>query len=614
MKRKLLCIAVAVIMILPLAFAAIPTAFAAGTLSDSWSEITGGLAQGSVTVDDNGAIVMSGTASWGQAGVIASNMVKVDGLKLELGISNVSVIDASCINVGAIIYLSGTAFPGTFTDSSTTSVATDVAFGNAYSMNCDVANSAIYIFKPNATTPDGGAYIHGGASTANRVNAIGKSYYVEGPAVKWDRVSTLDNFSSFTVEFKVNGDKIDIYVNGALLEGYSVAKEGVVNEDGYAYFAINSNGYGGCISTVTLTEVNDTAANSFVSDYVAPVPTWNYSSTITHANIVPFTPDAFKVTEKNTLATGVNADLAGWGGAVATAKVGSLANGLSFKFKATVPTATVIGAYSLATMIIAPAGTAITANGTCGGQYSYVAAATEVPGLALSLLDNGNGTLQFVGWSPNGAGFCGEQTIAKAEDGIYEIRIYHDGSDWKLTVNGVASTLAWGTQGYFEIADAQISFTQLLHDEYTSDFEIIEINDLEAALFGNTNKPVITGAQYRPEGEAGIRFLTKMNLNEKNSNENVVKMGTLIMPADKLGAAELVLTENGKIGETSYLDIVAKNYYTKSSNTLSFTSVLIGIPEDQIDRDFVAVSYIVYEDGTVNYSDACVRAVIDFLS
>lgn len=128
------------------------------------------------------------------------------------------------------------------------------------------------------------------------------------------------------------------------------------------------------------------------------------------------------------------------------------------------------------------------------------------------------------------------------------------------------------------------------------------------------SRPIIPGAQYRLPNEekgisAGLRFLTEIALNNVNTEDSIKKMGTIIMPADKLGDADLVLTENGKVNGISYVDIVAKKFYEKTDEKISFTAVLIGIPETQLDRDFVAVSYIEYTDGTVIYGKACVRSI-----
>ena len=118
------------------------------------------------------------------------------------------------------------------------------------------------------------------------------------------------------------------------------------------------------------------------------------------------------------------------------------------------------------------------------------------------------------------------------------------------------------------------------------------------------NKATTPVVQWRAPSEkvaAGLRFKTTVALNSVNNNDSIVKMGTIIMPADKVTGGYLGHTQDGKIDGTSYLDIVAKNYYEKTDDSISFTAVLIGIPEDQLSRIFLAVSYVEYADGTITY-------------
>ncbi len=128
--------------------------------------------------------------------------------------------------------------------------------------------------------------------------------------------------------------------------------------------------------------------------------------------------------------------------------------------------------------------------------------------------------------------------------------------------------------------------------------------------FGNI--PTFDGAQFRVKGGLGLRFCINVSMyNDVNNATTIERMGTLIIPTDRLtGDAALTFTENGKIGNTSYLDIPANYWYeTDGESFMKYTAVLLGIPNEA--RRFTAVAYIIYKDGTVVYSEPFVRSVDD---
>ncbi|MBR2327955.1 MAG: hypothetical protein IKA51_04985 [Clostridia bacterium] len=131
-----------------------------------------------------------------------------------------------------------------------------------------------------------------------------------------------------------------------------------------------------------------------------------------------------------------------------------------------------------------------------------------------------------------------------------------------------------------------------------------------SAKSGLSNTPSIIGSQYRFSGDAGIRFLVRVAMyNDVNNSETIEKMGMLIIPSDKLNSAsELKLTENGKINGVYYLDIKAKYWYDTDEKTyMEYTAVLVGIPNEA--RQFAAVAYILYKDGSVVYSEPMERSI-----
>ena len=131
-----------------------------------------------------------------------------------------------------------------------------------------------------------------------------------------------------------------------------------------------------------------------------------------------------------------------------------------------------------------------------------------------------------------------------------------------------------------------------------------------AAATAYDNTPSVIGAQYRVTGSAGLRFCVSVGMyNDINNNGTIERMGTLIIPSNKLAAdSVLAFTESGKINGTSYLDIPAKYLHDTDGKTfLSFTAVLTDIPDDA--RSFTAVAYIIYKDGTVSYSMPIERSI-----
>ena len=153
-------------------------------------------------------------------------------------------------------------------------------------------------------------------------------------------------------------------------------------------------------------------------------------------------------------------------------------------------------------------------------------------------------------------------------------------------------------------------------------------------------RPTILGAQYRITGEPGLRFGTKVNVTKQNAETegingkvtlknasgeatigNIKRMGTLLIPADKLGDADLVITADGKVNGVRYLDIVMKKLYiikdkATDEGYVTFNVVMLGVPDARpgganYTRKFTAVSYIEYNDGTIIYSEPISRSIAD---
>ncbi len=137
----------------------------------------------------------------------------------------------------------------------------------------------------------------------------------------------------------------------------------------------------------------------------------------------------------------------------------------------------------------------------------------------------------------------------------------------------------------------------------------------------------ILGAQYRTTGAAGLRFATEIIKSSDNGPvtidaggvatlERIAKYGTLLMPLDLLDGNphNLRRTVGGAINGVSYLDVEGRVLYLQDDDRVVFTAVIIGIPDAapggrNYGREFVAVSYIEYKDGSIVYSNPCVRSI-----
>ncbi|MBR2328246.1 MAG: hypothetical protein IKA51_06520 [Clostridia bacterium] len=248
--KKILAIALTLTLVFALAVSS------SAALATTWTEIEGGPAWGTVSVEADGSIKMVGDGGgFSQAGVLYGSKVPVDGLELKLKVANATA--PGQISAAAIVYLSGAAIENSFTPEGDNDSTHNIFAGNSYSVMCDTTKTAAYVIAPQDGTV---AKIHGGIY----------SLLVSELGLGWDNASlaTVD-YAEFTIKFEVEGDKVELYVNGTKVEGYGLDKANIVDADGKAYLAVTTNGYGTAVQDVTLVTVNGTAANAFVP--AAPV-------------------------------------------------------------------------------------------------------------------------------------------------------------------------------------------------------------------------------------------------------------------------------------------------------------------------------------------------------
>lgn len=98
------------------------------------------------------------------------------------------------------------------------------------------------------------------------------------------------------------------------------------------------------------------------------------------------------------------------------------------------------------------------------------------------------------------------------------------------------------------------------------------------------------GASIRVSDPYGIRFGIQIKKEEEFNNTDIVEYGTLIIGSGTLGDAELELDTK------SVLRIPAVNILSEDDSQLTYTGVLIDIPESFFKTDVTARGYLIYKD------------------
>ncbi len=154
-----------------------------------------------------------------------------------------------------------------------------------------------------------------------------------------------------------------------------------------------------------------------------------------------------------------------------------------------------------------------------------------------------------------------------------------------------------------------------------SDGGSVTIKDISYGA-DNVTAPTVLGAQYRTTGTPGLRFATKINKSKFLSLSDIDSFGTLLIPADRVDdPTQLVHTSDGTItsnvyaaAATEYLDVEAVKMYKETGDDITFTAVLVGIPDGMEDRQFVARGYVKLTDGSIIYADPIVRSINDVIA
>lgn len=100
----------------------------------------------------------------------------------------------------------------------------------------------------------------------------------------------------------------------------------------------------------------------------------------------------------------------------------------------------------------------------------------------------------------------------------------------------------------------------------------------------------ILGASIRVSDPYGIRFGIQLGKTGDYGKVEIVEYGTIMLPTEKLGGAELLLST------ADVLRVQGKVIYSETSSARVYTGVLINIPNSFFDTEVSGRGYLVYKD------------------
>ena len=156
------------------------------------------------------------------------------------------------------------------------------------------------------------------------------------------------------------------------------------------------------------------------------------------------------------------------------------------------------------------------------------------------------------------------------------------------------------------VPDEQNKTLVLTEGENVITFVYTSIEELDVA----TDATEALGANIRLETAeltAGLRFGAEVDkikagiIGEYVYSEDAnVKLGMFLLPAEKLAEGE-TLVDYVNAGKEGVLDVPAKKIYAQDDQTITYTAVLVDIPEAAYQTEIVAVPYAVKNGKTVYF-------------
>ena len=158
----------------------------------------------------------------------------------------------------------------------------------------------------------------------------------------------------------------------------------------------------------------------------------------------------------------------------------------------------------------------------------------------------------------------------------------------------------------YYVPDAQNKTLVLTEGENVITFVYTSIEELDVAADATES----LGANIRLETAeltAGLRFGAEVDKIKAGiigdyvySEDANVKLGMLLLPAEKLAEGE-TLVDYINAGKEGVLDVPAKKIYAQDEQTITYTAVLVDIPEAAYQTEIVAVPYAVKNGKTVYF-------------
>ncbi|HAB00983.1 MAG TPA: hypothetical protein DCE08_05910 [Ruminococcaceae bacterium] len=199
---------------------------------------------------------------------------------------------------------------------------------------------------------------------------------------------------------------------------------------------------------------------------------------------------------------------------------------------------------------------------------------------------------------------------------VYTVAVSSNGVDWETvkSVNDETSGKSTGRLDAYAITANNVKYVRVVIDKAGSGY----LSLAEATFYGSATVFSSKGAQMRlPDGAitAGLRFAATVDkatfgIGESYSyaENNGVTFGMYLLPKDMLdGYSTLRDYINAKTTLGDAVDVIGKNVYSQDANELTYTAVLIDIPETAYNRDIVALPYVKY-NGTIEYGTEMTRS------
>ncbi|MBR2327560.1 MAG: hypothetical protein IKA51_02950 [Clostridia bacterium] len=273
-------VSIAIVLALALSFAVIPGAAISAKWDTPTYYPTGGMAD---VYESKGNLFIDTFVQcmYDHGSVAFKEKVKIDGLEIVMQINDYDAAGYNQHGYASAISISG----APYTDHVSHTDSNNYLVTNMYGIGCEIEKTAAILFYPVA---DNTFKYYGGTNDTDAVWKFGYARQSEHPTI------TPYKSGNIIVKFVVNGDNIDIYVNGNHDEVASFPKANVLDADGKAYLAIAGYGFGGVGQTTMISHINGVKANDFAGEEGSYTLTDNdvYEEPAPSEPVVPSTPDS----------------------------------------------------------------------------------------------------------------------------------------------------------------------------------------------------------------------------------------------------------------------------------------------------------------------------------